>query len=359
MKSPHFAHRWVRFTLTALLSVTAITSTAQAQTAEPKCSAGQRLFEHLYGKACIPEKASRVVSLDFAITELLYINGQKPAAYSSLITTSYERMHPELKDQFAALNADLPDMGFPPNLEVIVKAQPDLIIAPDDLISESIYPQLAQVAPTVVYKASAGDWRSRLKFAGDALGLAENVDTLLTNFDARVTELKTELNQALGADAGKFKLSLVRTFPGQIGLLLPGTAGDALVSEVGLSRPEGQIRDRNFVLNENNGRPELLIGRESLTLADGDAIFVFGDASELENDALWKALTAVKAGRAYTVGYYWWGDTLLSAHDMLDDLFEYVAGKPSVLPNPFETGFVGSVDTESTIEPTTQATKQN
>lgn len=63
-----------------------------------------------------------------------------------------------------------------------------------------------------------------------------------------------------------------------------------------------------------------------LSLAEGDVVFVFGDPSELFENPLWNALSAVQDGRAYEVGYYWWGDSLLSAHRMLDDLFFYVAG---------------------------------
>ncbi|NJL94996.1 MAG: hypothetical protein HC915_15380 [Anaerolineae bacterium] len=51
---------------------------------------------------------------------------------------------------------------------------------------------------------------------------------------------------------------------------------------------------------------------------------------------LWDALPAVRAGNAHVVGYYWWGDSLLSAHAMLDDLFRYVAkvDPAEAAPNP-------------------------
>ena len=67
---------------------------------------------------------------------------------------------------------------------------------------------------------------------------------------------------------------------------------------------------------------------------------------ELINDPLWKAIPAVQDSRAYEVGYYWWGESLLSAHDMLDDLFEYVANTTPEHPNPFEDGLTTEESSE-------------
>jgi hypothetical protein len=79
---------------------------------------------------------------------------------------------------------------------------------------------------------------------------------------------------------------------------------------------------------------------------EGDVVFAFGDTSELEENVLWQALAAVRDERAFIVGYYWWGEGLLSAHDMLDDLFTYVAEVELTpeLANPFEEGVFPPTD---------------
>ncbi|PJF29768.1 MAG: hypothetical protein CUN52_06635, partial [Phototrophicales bacterium] len=139
-------------------------------------------------------------------------------------------------------------------------------------------------------------------------------------YNARIDEL----HELLGDEAETITVSLVRTFPGQIGLVLTGTTAASVLQSVGLSRPESQQYDYQTVLDELDGRPELLISFEQLLLADADVVFVFGDTSELFDNPLWNSLPAVIDGRAYEVGYYWWGDGLLSAHKMLNDLFTYL-----------------------------------
>lgn len=296
------------------------------------CDDGFHVVEHALGETCVPDNPQRIIPLDMTITELLLIVDNPPVAASQTVLDAYIRMHPELEPVFDELMTGIDDTGFPPNIETVLNAEPDLIIGPRDFFTESLYPQLSEIAPTVLYEPAPGAWQERLIFAGEVLGLSDTVDDLLSTYEQRVEELDTQL----GDDASDIEISLVRVFPGQIGLLLPGTAAASLLNDVELARPESQSMDYAYVLDELNGRPELLISQEELLLANGDFVFVFGDTSELADMALWQALPAVQDDRTYEVGYYWWGDSLISAHDMLDDLFIYVAGvRPETL-NPFE-----------------------
>lgn len=314
-----------------------------AQDAAEDCEEDFRLIEHALGESCVPEKPQRVVPLDMAIVELMLIADMPPVAVSQTVIDAYTRMHPELAEVFASLMTKAADTGFPPNIETILNTQPDLIIGPRDLFTESLYPQLNEIAPTVLYDPTPGDWRSRLIFAGDVLGLSDTVEDLLAEYEARIDALRQLLDDD---DAEDITVSLVRTFPGQIGLVLAGTSGAALLDDLGLDRPEAQNVDYDYVVDQLDGRPELLISEEELLLANGDVVFVFGDTSELFEMPLWDAMPAVQEENAYEVGYYWWGDSLLSAHNMLDDLFTYIAEVDSseVAPNPFAVALSGEED---------------
>lgn len=317
--------RYVAFLLTLLFVLPVF-----AQEANP-CDDGFRLIEHALGETCVPDKPQRIVPLDMTITELLLIEGIQPVAASFTVLRAYTRMHPDLEPTFTALMETAADTGFPPNIEAILNAQPDLIIGPRDLFTEMLYPRLNEIAPTVLYDPAPGDWQSRLIFAGEVLGLSDTLDDLLADYDARMDTLR----DLLGDTAGEIEVSLVRTFPGQIGLALDGTSAAAILASVGLARPQAQALDYEYVLDNLDGRPELLISLEELPLAEGDVVFVFGDPAELFDNPLWNALPAVRDGRAYEVGYYWWGDSLLSAHRMLDDLFTILAGVEAVYVYPF------------------------
>lgn len=323
---------------TAVLLVMVMLTVTSTSAQNDLCEVGFRPIEHALGEICVPEQPERVVALDLTVFELMLITGVQPAVKSNILIQSfYQRAHPELLDEIDAISADLPDIGFPPNFEVIAAAQPDLIIGVDDFITESIYAQLSQIAPTVVLSVEPGDWRERLIQAGDALNIADQVEVLLADYAAREDEFRE-----LVLDADDIELSLVRTFPGQVGVMLTGSIADRVVSDVGLSRPEAQVRDLDFVLDQLGGRAELTLSREELTTADGDVVFVFGNAEELFADPLWGALDAVGRGDVYEVGYYWYVEGLISAHDMLDDLFTHIAGVESTLPNPFEEGITPS-----------------
>lgn len=333
--------------LLAALILAALPAPIKAQ-GSGDCAAGFRLFDHellLTDPVCVPEHPQRVAALDMTIIELMLIAEIQPAIVSRLVFGSYLRMHPELEPTFTKLYETAKDVGYTPNLEAVLEAQPDLIIAPSDLVSVEIHAQLNAIAPTVIYDPIPGDWRTRLIFAGDVLGITDTVDGLLADYDARIAELK----QALGDQAAETEVSLVRVFPDQIGLVVAGASAAAVLQSVGFARPEAQSVDYDYVLKSLDGRPEVLISAEELQLADGDIIFVFGDATALKENPLWQALDAVKNGRAFEVGYYWWGDDLLSAHDMLDDLFQYVAKVEAKQPNPFEHGI------ETTNEATPEA----
>ncbi|NJO82438.1 MAG: iron-siderophore ABC transporter substrate-binding protein [Blastochloris sp.] len=307
---------------------------APATAQDEACDTGFRQIEHALGELCVPENPQRVVALDLTVFELMLITDVQPAVKSNILIQSfYERAHPELLDEIEALTADLPDVGFPPNFEVIAEAQPDLIIGVDNFMTESVHGQLSQIAPTVVLSVEPGDWRERLVQAGEALNVGDEVGALLADYAAREDEFRE-----LVPDADDIELSLVRTFPGQVGVMLTGSIADRVVADVGLSRPEAQVRDLDFVLDQLGGRAELTLSREELTTADGDVVFVFGSAEALFADPLWNALDAVGRGDVYEVGYYWYVEGLISAHDMLDDLFAHIAGDDSTLPNPFEDG---------------------
>lgn len=286
------------------------------------CEAGYRLIEHALGETCVPENPQRIIPLDLVIFDLLMEMGVPPVGVPEIVLSTYLDMHPDLEEIVNQFEGELTDIGFPPNVEKVLSVEPDLIISPHDFFSEILYPQLSEVAPTVLFEPIPGDWAARLVFAGEVFGQSERVDELLAEYDARLELLKEYLPE----NADEITISLIRVLPGQMGMVISASAGDALIRQAGLARPEAQDYDYDVVLNEMNGWPEIRFSMEELLLADGDYIFIFGQPDELTSNPLWQSLSAVQNGRAFEVGYYWWGDSLYSAHKMLDDLFVYVAG---------------------------------
>lgn len=298
------------------------TFAVSAQDDVTTCEAGYRLIEHPLGETCVPENPERIIPLDLVIFDLLMEMNLPPAGVPQVVLDTYLDMHPDLEEKIAEFEEELTDIGFPPNVEKILSIQPDLIISPRDFFSEFLYPQLSEVAPTVLFDPIPGDWAARLTFAGEVFGEEELVAELIAEFDARVELLK----EYLPDNADEITLSLVRVLPGQMGMVISASGADAVVQRAGLARPESQTYDYDTVIEEMNGWPEIRISMEELSLVDADYIFIFGTPEEITDDPLWQSLSAVQNGNAFEVGYYWWGDSLYSAHKMLDDLFVHIAG---------------------------------
>jgi iron complex transport system substrate-binding protein len=294
---------------------------AQEESAE--CEAGFRLVEHAFGVTCVPELPEKIIPLDLVVFDLLIEMGVQPAGVPQIVLDTYLTMHPDLEEKIAEFDEELVDIGFPPNVEKILSIQPDLIISPRDFFAEILYPQLSQVAPTVLFDPIPGDWATRLLFAGEVFGESELAEQLLADFEARVEQLAEFLPPE---EAEAITLSLVRVLPGQIGMVISASGAQTLLDQVGLSRPESQTYDYDYVLEEMDGWPEIRISMEELFLVDADYIFIFGTPEEITDDPLWQSLSAVQEGRAFEVGYYWWGDSLYSAHKMLDDIYTHIAG---------------------------------
>lgn len=339
-----------RILLLALVMLVGVSLTPFAQEETLVCDKGFRHIVHAVGETCVPENPQRVVAMDMATLELLLILDNPPVAGSKLAFDAFASMLPELSDELDAILENGYDTGYPPNIEVVLEAAPDLIIGPRDFFTEILYPEMNKVTPTVLYDPIPGDWRSRLIFAGEVLGKSELVTQLIADYDARVAEFRDVMPET----ETPIQVSLVRTLANQqIGLPLDGTVAASVLKEAGLARPAEQGYDYEYVLSSLGGRPELMISVEQLGLADGDIIFLFGTPDHLLENPLWNALSAVKDGRSFVVGYHWWGDSLMTAHAMLDDLFTYVAETTPTLPNPFAQGEITpEVTPESTPETT-------
>jgi iron complex transport system substrate-binding protein len=329
--------RWMGRAMSALVMLVVMVggSAGQATPEALTCPDGQRSFDHdllVSGAVCVPVAPERVASLHIIVTDVLLQLGQTPVAASAPALQAYLRMHPDLEDEFEVLRETTVDVGLFPNVETVLASAPDLVFAPVDAFNESQLAALGEVVPVVVYRPTFGQWREVVEMVGGALNQAEPVEALLDDYDQRLEIVR----EALGEDAAEVEVSLVRTFPDQIGLVVSGTAGAALLESVGLARPEAQTVDAEYVADVLGGRPEILISEEQMPLAEGDVVFVFGDPSELFASPLWGTLKAVREERVHEVGYYWWGDGLRSSHAMLDDVLRHVVGvdPAEVAPNP-------------------------
>jgi iron complex transport system substrate-binding protein len=320
----------------------AATTAPQASAA---CAAGQRLFDHpllATEPVCVPAAAERIVSLEPSSHDLLMALGRPPVAAIGYLDGVLAASYPELS--FAANG--ITDLGFPPNLELLVAAQPDLIISSDANAESVSYEQLSAIAPTVVFTGGpSGEWKSWLDGAAAALGLEAELAERFAAYEARLQAFRETVG-----DPAAIEVSVVRVQPDdQVMMNLVNSFPSVVVADAGLGRPESQRLDAAAAQERYGSEIGAMISLEQAQLADADLIFVWGAQPSAEQQAaaeerwqalnanpVWASLSAVQAGDVHRVGSHWVGWGLHAAHAVLDDLFRHVAGvdPASVAPNP-------------------------
>jgi iron complex transport system substrate-binding protein len=298
--------------------------TAQGAT---ECEPGFRLVAHALGETCVPETPQRVVALGPASFEFAYLSGKTIVGATAWPMSDLIYVEPELEVEFA----DITDVGFPVNLEIILALAPDLIIGHEEESIVAAYDELSAIAPTVIQADETNrNWETAAEFWSGVLGSETTFAEMKASYDARIAAL----HEGLPEDAETLEVSvLVASSPEFTFAWLPNTGIGKILTDAGISRPESQ--------REPTERGVVPISQETLDLADGDAIFLFGypytdeesvtaqDAylAELLENPLWQTLSAVQNERVFRVPDYWYrGIYYLATQKVIDDLFTHLAG---------------------------------
>ncbi|EJR25512.1 MULTISPECIES: ABC transporter substrate-binding protein [Bacillus] len=270
--------------------------------------------EHAMGKTEVPANPKRVVILTNEGTEALLELGVKPVG--AVKSWTGDPWYPHIKDKMKDVKV-VGDEGQV-NVETIASLKPDLIIG-NKMRHEKVYEQLKAIAPTVFSETLRGEWKDNFKFYAKALNKEKEGQKVLTDYEARMKDLKGKLGDKVNQE-----ISMVRFMPGDVRIYHGDTFSGVILKELGFKRPGDQNKD-DFA--ERN------VSKERISAMDGDVLFYFtfdkGDekkGSELEkeyiNDPLFKNLNAVKNGKAYKVDDVIWNTAggVMAANLLLDDI---------------------------------------
>lgn len=270
-----------------------------------------RTIEHAMGSTEILERPERVVVLDTGELDSAVALGvtpvgavRAPVENGFLDYLSEETTDTELVGTIAEVN-----------LEAVAALQPDLILS-SVTRHEDIYDELSGIAPTVFTEAVGVVWKDNLVVHAEALGLEDDAEQLLADYETRTTDIAEQLR----TDRGELpEISMVRFLPDETRLYQKASFIGTILDDVGLPRPESQDVD-DFAAT---------ISAEQLEMADADIIFTthYGPAddttkTELTTNPLWGQLSAVRAGDVYEVPDDRWmlGIGIGAANLVLDDI---------------------------------------
>ncbi|GEM32286.1 Fe2+-enterobactin ABC transporter substrate-binding protein [Nocardia neocaledoniensis NBRC 108232] len=120
------------------------------------------------------------------------------------------------------------------NLEFIAAQRPDLIIGGGQGYpgqqSVNAYDQLSAIAPTVLMPTETTNWQDQLRFIAETVNKPANVDTLIANYHAKLTEAKSKIKPPAGATVVFQSIKSQKPT-----VFVPTAALPALLAEVGFT----------------------------------------------------------------------------------------------------------------------------
>ncbi len=289
-----------------------------ATTAETTTASATRVYAHALGESEIPTNPQRIVVLD-AVDNLLAlgvqpVGGAQWVGTASGIAASWPSyIDPAMVEEITFLGPT-----NTPNLEQIALLNPDLIIGRINF-HEEIYPQLREIAPTVILDIkNSGQWRAEFFAYADLVGRTAEAEALMAAYESRAAAIAERLAALDTAP----EVSLVRIDPERIVMYQKSLFIGQVLSDAGVKRPATQDVD--------NSSEQLSL--ETISQLDADVIFVIeSNPAEAKYQAivdtpLWNQLRAVQNGRVYAVPFDLWigGWTINGAHAVLDQLETYL-----------------------------------
>ena len=159
------------------------TSTSAPSTA----AEGVRTVEHAAGTTEITGTPERVVVLDTGELDAVLALGVTPVG---AVRTGVSDELPAYIEDAGVDPTRIANVGTiaEPALEEIAALEPDLILS-NAVRHADVYDQLSAIAPTVLAEAIGETWEDNLRLAGEALGLTDQAEQLLADYEERAAEV--------------------------------------------------------------------------------------------------------------------------------------------------------------------------
>lgn len=277
---------------------------------------GTRTVASAWGTSTVPAEPERIVSvLGYVDFESMLALGVTPVAAGTQGGTLQSGFAPHLDGRTDGVEPLAWGDGAP--AEAIAALRPDLIFAPDQESADL----LAGIAPTVPAGA-AEDWKGDFRYIAAVLGLDEEADRLLDDYENDAAQLRDRLAPVIAGDTvASPQVAFDHT---QVYVDRADAFSSQVLTELGFILAP-------FVTNATD--VPLAVSFERLPEIDADILFwqvrqrdedgtrdVAG-LDAVKNSPLWNQIPAVAAGTVFEVDNRpWYFPTILAARRMLDDV---------------------------------------
>ncbi|PYE51266.1 iron-siderophore ABC transporter substrate-binding protein [Paenibacillus barcinonensis] len=291
---------------------TAATSNTSTSDSE-QSSAGQvKVVQTEMGEITIPASPKRVVGLSVVYPELLYALGVVPVA----VQNYHEEFPKYLQEPFASTVKM--GIGKTPDFEMILAANPDLILAPA-WWSKKDYDQLSRIAPTVLLPERE-EWPEELQDIAAVLGKESEAKKVMADLEQHEKQGAEKLHSLIGDETVLY----VRVMEKEIILNGPNLSRGAFIHKrLGLKPLSNFPKDEASLTISMEVLPEYDADHLIIQLDDNENPQIKKKYEEMLSTSIWKNLKAVKENHLYLVGGKEWfnlGMAPLADNYVIDDI---------------------------------------
>ncbi|MGO3832585.1 MAG: ABC transporter substrate-binding protein [Microbacteriaceae bacterium] len=314
------------------LAVAAVTLSlaACAPAAETGSESATRTYESDFGAVEIPTEIERVVSVDFYTPAALMDIGVTPVGVVNSYFTDLEGDGIPLQYSEPIRESGATSIGeyYELNLEAIVQAKPDVVLATQDFLplDDPMRAEIEKIAPIITFDARDGEaWRTRATELAKIFGQEEKLQPLVDEYNERRDALKKQYADLLANNA----FTVFVPYPDEWATYAETHFSTPILRDLGAKFREQQDDEIN-----PTGFPEWFSYEELGRLSNADIVLMpETDAEAVEKvkeSTLWQNLPAVKNGMVFgyidlsPTGSFGWA---LENLDELDEIFAEIEAK--------------------------------
>ena len=273
------------------------------------------------GEVEIPAAPERIVDLS-GNSDILSILGYSVVGTANSDAYDYTKFPVYLEETLAGAEILGYSMQDTMDIEAVMNLSPDLIII--STVQEKMYDQLKEIAPTVMIQLEALNWKDDIRTLADVFGQEEAAESWIASYETKAAEVGASVKETYGEDTSY--LAFLAS-GGQFFVFDGAGFGSVLYEDMGLKKPEGMPTQSDISLP--------VVTYEGLAAIQADYIFEMAteeDQAELEANAIYNSLPAVKAGQVVKLPsspYFNQGYSPIGRELLLEEISEMLDGTES------------------------------
>lgn len=283
-------------------------------TNEEKKSENTVVVTDVRGEVEIPAEPQRIVDLS-GNSDILSILGYKVVGTANSDAYDYTKFPAYLEDTLSGAEILGYSMQDTMDVEAVMNLNPDLIVI--STVQEKMYDQLSEIAPTVMIQLEALDWKDDVEAFAKVFNKEDVAEKWLNAYEEKAEKAGDKIKAEYGEDTTY--LSFLAS-GGQFFIFDGAGFGSVLYDDMGLAKPEGMPEQSDISLP--------VVTYEGLAAIKSDYIFLIAtpeDLAQLESNAIWNNLPAVKEGKVVVLEaspYFNQGYSCIGRELLVDEIGE-------------------------------------